>query len=109
MSDAGCTSRRADLRKGKTAVELQLGERRKRSSPAATKVSAGEGQEVLQAWCSSALQPRGGPWWSRDEVSQTACNPHSPFSCAAPGKEVEEGGSEEDSFTLLLVLTVLVC
>lgn len=100
MSDTGCTSGRADLREGKTAEELQPGERRERSSPAATKVR----QEVLQAWCRSTLQPRGGLWWSSDGVLRTACIP-----CAAPGKEGEEGGWEEGSFTWLLVLTALVC
>lgn len=36
-----------------------------RSSPAATKVSAREGQEVFQVWSRSSLQPRKGPQRSR--------------------------------------------
>ena len=33
--------------------------------PAATQISADGGQEVLQAWSRSSLQPRRGPWRSR--------------------------------------------
>lgn len=38
---------------------------RERSSPAATMVSAGCGQEVLQAENRCPLQPKRDPWWSR--------------------------------------------
>ena len=45
-----------------------------RSSPAATKVSAGGGQEVLQARSRSSLQHRRGPWRSR----ASSCSPQAP-------------------------------
>lgn len=56
MSNTGCDSGRGDLRKRKSAVQEQLGERNKKcktKSPADTKASAEGGQEVLQAWSSS--------------------------------------------------------
>lgn len=49
MSDTGCASVRADLRKGSTSGQQQLGERSdkcERNSPAAIRVRAEGGQEV---------------------------------------------------------------
>ena len=67
VSNAGCALGE-ELRKGKSAVQQQLrvrGERCEKNSPAGTQVSAGGGQEALQAHSSSSLEPRGGLWWSR--------------------------------------------
>lgn len=104
MSDAGCTSGRADLREGKTAAELQLGERRERSSPAATKVSAGEGRRCSRRGAAAPGSP--GEAYGGAEMERYGLPA---FPCAAPGKEGEEGRWVEDSFTWLLVLTALVC
>lgn len=71
MSNTGCDSGRGDLRKRKSAVQEQLGERNKKcktKSPADTKASAEGGQEVLQVWSRSFLKCRRGPQWSMGSV-----------------------------------------
>lgn len=58
VSYIGCDPVRADLRKGKTAVQQQLGERNEKcenNSPADAMFSAERGQEVFQAWSRSSL------------------------------------------------------
>ena len=67
-SDIVFNSVTEDLRKENTAAQQQLGERSNnmyRRSSECTKVSAGGGQETVQAGSRHSLQPRIGPCWSR--------------------------------------------
>ena len=87
MSDAGCTSGGVDWREGISACCATAAGRRGRSGPAAPKISAGGGQEVLQVWRSSSLWPRRGP---QREEQAVPLQPTGTTRSTSPHGTVEE-------------------
>lgn len=84
-----------------------------RQNSAATKVSAEGGQEMLQEWSRSSLQPGRGPWWSRKAL----CSPWEPWGAdlyVQPWRSPLcisrwglKGAQPMENFSLLLVLNAL--